>query len=70
GVLIPVDQLPAWGTIVALFSPPTYFTDMVRHLLLGKGFYPLTLDFIVIIVFATIFMSITVKLHEKNLQND
>ncbi|MEM3601176.1 MAG: ABC transporter permease [Candidatus Bathyarchaeia archaeon] len=67
GVFIPVDQLPPWGKAIASISPLTYYTDMTRQLLLRKGFYPLALDFLVIIAFTVAFASAAIKLHEKTL---
>ncbi|MEM2988001.1 MAG: hypothetical protein QXK26_03045 [Candidatus Bathyarchaeia archaeon] len=40
---------------------------MVRQLFLGKGFYPLALDFLSIIAFTVAFASAAIKLHEKTL---
>jgi len=67
GVFIPVEQLPLWGTIIASISPLTYFTDMVRQLFLGRGFYPLALDFLAIIAFTAAFASAAIKLYEKTI---
>jgi ABC-2 type transport system permease protein len=67
GVFIPVEQLPQWGRIIASISPLTYFTDLTRQLLLNNGFYPLTLDFAMIAIFAALFTFAAIKLHEKTL---
>jgi ABC-2 type transport system permease protein len=67
GVFIPVEQLPQWGTIIASISPLTYFTDIVRQLFINKGFYPIALDFLTLIVFTTAFALAAIKLHEKTL---
>ncbi|MGC8817612.1 MAG: ABC transporter permease [Candidatus Hadarchaeum sp.] len=67
GVFIPVDQLPPWGAAIASISPLTYFTDMIRLLFLGRGFYPLALDFLVITAFTVAFATAAIKLHEKTL---
>jgi ABC-2 type transport system permease protein len=67
GVFIPVEQLPEWGRIIASLSPLTYFTDLTRQLILEKGYYPLALDLLMIVIFAVIFSLAAIKLHEKTL---
>jgi ABC-2 type transport system permease protein len=67
GVFIPVEQLPQWGATIASLSPLTYFTDLTRQFILGKGFYPLALDFAMIAIFAAIFTFAAIKLHGKTL---
>jgi len=67
GVFIPVDQLPPWGTVIASISPLTYYIDMVRHLFLGNGFYPLTVDFLAVVAFMLAFTFAAIKLHERTL---
>jgi len=67
GVFIPIEQLPYWGKIVASLSPLTYYTDLTRKLFLGIGFYSLTLDFLMITIFAAIFLVAAIKLHEKTI---
>jgi ABC-2 type transport system permease protein len=67
GVFIPVEQLPEWGRIIASLSPLTYFTDLTRQLILEKGYYPLALDLLMIVIFTVIFSLAAIKLHEKTL---
>ncbi len=67
GVFISIEQLPQWGRIIASISPLTYFTDMVRQFILEKGYYPLALDFVMVVIFAVTFAFAAVKLHEKTL---
>lgn len=67
GVFIPVEQLPPWGATIASLSPLTYFTDLTRQFILGKGFYPLAIDFAMIILFAVLFTFAAIKIHEKTL---
>jgi ABC-2 type transport system permease protein len=50
---------------IASFSPLTYFTDLVRHLILGVNYYSSPLDFSVIVVFILIFLVFAIKIHEK-----
>ncbi|MGB9854072.1 MAG: ABC transporter permease [Candidatus Bathyarchaeales archaeon] len=67
GVFIPVEQLPPWGATIASLSPLTYFTDLTRQFIIGKGYYPLALDFAMILIFAALFTFAAIKLHEKTL---
>ena len=65
GIFIPIQQMPSWGRIIASFSPLTYFTDLARRLILNNGYYPLILDFSMVVIFTLIFLVVTIKLHEK-----
>jgi len=67
GIFIPIDQLPLWGRILASISPLTYFTDMARQLMLGKGYYPLTVDLAAMIVYTAVFLLASFKLHERTI---
>jgi ABC-2 type transport system permease protein len=67
GVFIPVEQLPEWGRIVASFSPLTYFADLTRQFTLKIGFYPIAIDFLMILIFTVVFLFAAIKLHEKTL---
>jgi ABC-2 type transport system permease protein len=67
GVFIPIEQLPPWGAMIASLSPLSYFTDMVRQLFLGEGFYPLALDFLAILAFTAAFTWAAIRLHERTL---
>ena len=67
GVFIPVEQLPEWGRIVASFSPLTYFADLTRQFTLKIGFYPIAIDFLMILIFTVVFLFAAIKLHERTL---
>ncbi|MGB9714581.1 MAG: ABC transporter permease [Candidatus Bathyarchaeales archaeon] len=67
GVFIPVEQLPEWGRIVASFSPLTYFADLTRQFTLNTGFYPIAIDFLMILIFTVVFLFAAIKLHERTL---
>jgi len=67
GVFIPVERLPPLGVAVASISPLTYFTDAVRQLFLGRGFYTLTLDISALLFFTIVFTILAIKIHEWNL---
>ena len=67
GIFIPISDLPDWGVAVASLSPLTYFTDIARFSIEGYAFYPLYLDFLLLIASAVIFLVLAVKLHERTL---
>ena len=67
GVFIPLEKLPNWGRLIASFSPLTYFTDLARHSIEGTSYYPTILDLVTLLVFTLIFLTIAIKLHEKNM---
>jgi len=67
GIFIPLDQLPAWGQAIAYISPLTYFTDIARSCIQGRGHLPLALDFIILIVFAALFLAVAMKMHRRTM---
>jgi len=67
GVFIPLDQLPAWGQVIAYISPLTYFTDIARASIQGQGHLPLVVDFLALFAFAAVFLTIAMKMHRKTM---
>ena len=67
GVLIPLEELPSWGVILASVSPLTYFNDLVRFSIQKASFNPIHLDFIILTLFAVLFLTISIRLHEKTI---
>jgi ABC-2 type transport system permease protein len=67
GIFIPLDQLPAWGQGIAYISPLTYFTDIARSCIQGRGHLPLALDFIVLIGFTALFLLVAMKMHQRTM---
>jgi ABC-2 type transport system permease protein len=67
GIFVPVDQLPALGRFFAFLSPLTYFTDITRFCLGLKPFFPVYMDFAVLIGYTLLLFGLSVKLHEKAL---
>ncbi len=68
GIFIPIAELPLWGKTVSLISPLTYFVDLARYSIQGNSYYPIALDFAVLIAFALIFLVTAVKIHERTIQ--
>ena len=67
GIFIPLNELPSWGQGVAYISPLTYFTDIVRTCIQGKGHLPLAVDFLALIAFTIVFLVIAMKFHRRTM---
>ena len=67
GIFIPLDQLPAWGQAIAYISPLTYFTDIARSSIQGKGHLPVAVDLVVLLAFTIVFLLVAMKLHERTM---
>ena len=67
GVFIPLDQLPAWGQAVAYISPLTYFTDIARYSIQGRGHLPIAIDLLVLLAFTALFLVVAMKLHQRTM---
>ena len=65
GLYIPIETLPEWGQIIAVFSPLTYANDLVRYALEGKTLYGPALDSIVLIFFTGIFLLLSMRIQRK-----
>jgi ABC-2 type transport system permease protein len=68
GIFIPIEEMPFWGKPVSLISPLTYFVDLARYSIQGNSYYPISLDFAVLIVFTLIFLVTAVKIHKRTMQ--
>ncbi|MFH1638838.1 MAG: ABC transporter permease [Chloroflexota bacterium] len=67
GVFVPLSKLPQAARVIALVSPLTYFTDIARFATGGENYFPVALDFLVLIIFTVIFWVIAVKAHNRTL---
>jgi ABC-2 type transport system permease protein len=67
GIFISLDELPAWGQAIAYISPLTYFTDVARSCVQGRGHLPLAVDFAVLIAFTVLFLLLATKLHQRTM---
>jgi len=67
GIFIPLDQLPVWGQAIAYISPLTYFTDIARSSIQGKGHLPVAVDLVVLLAFTIVFLLVAMKLHERTM---
>jgi len=67
GIFIPLEQMPPWGRLIALFSPLTYLTDLIRYSIQGISSYPILLDFAAIVLFTAMFMALAMVIHMRNM---
>ena len=65
GVLLPIDQMPAWGRWVAPLSPLTYGADLLRGGLGEPLFFPAWVDALALVAFATGFLALARLLHRR-----
>jgi ABC-2 type transport system permease protein len=67
GIFISLDELPAWGQAVAYISPLTYFTDIARYSIQGRGHLPVAVDLLVLLAFTALFLVVAMKLHQRTM---
>ena len=60
GALFPLDRIPKWLAVLTRFDPLTYGVDLLRGTMLHVHSLPLTLDFLVISLFAVVMLAIAV----------
>jgi ABC-2 type transport system permease protein len=67
GIFIPLEQMPAWGLALAVFSPLTYFTDVVRYAFTDTLYFPVITDIAALAVFTVVFTVGTMYLHKRTM---
>lgn len=67
GIFIPLQQMPPWGLALAVCSPLTYFTDIVRYSFTGANYFPVMGDVGALVVFTVIFTGGTMYLHKRTM---
>ena len=67
GIFIPLEQMPPWGLVLAVFSSLTYFTDLVRYGFTDSYYFPVWIDMAVLAVFTLVFTAGTMYLHKKTM---
>ncbi|MDD1657808.1 MAG: ABC transporter permease [Methanomicrobiales archaeon] len=67
GIFIPLGEMPPWGMAIAVCSPLTYFTDLVRYAVTGTNFFPLLADFFALAAFMLAFTAVTMVLHRRTM---
>ncbi|MDO9035830.1 MAG: ABC transporter permease [Methanoregula sp.] len=67
GIFVPLEQMPAWGLVLAVCSPLTYFTDLVRYSFTGTHFFAVWIDIAALAVFTVVFTVGTMYLHKRTM---
>jgi len=60
GAMFPIDNLPHWINFMVRLNPLTYSVDLLRWVTLGLKIFPFYIDFLFIIIFSLIMLSIGV----------
>ncbi|HOB58876.1 MAG TPA: ABC transporter permease [Methanoregulaceae archaeon] len=67
GIFIPLEQMPPWGMALAVCSPLTYFTDLVRYSFTGTNYFPVPGDIAALGMFTVVFTAGTMFLHKRTM---
>jgi ABC-2 type transport system permease protein len=67
GIFVPLEQMPAWGLALAVFSPLTYFTDIVRYSFTGTHYFSVWIDIAALGMFTLVFTFGTMYLHKRTM---
>lgn len=67
GIFVSLEQMPAWGLILAACSPLTYFTDIVRYSFTGAHYFPVPIDIGALAGFALAFTAAAMHLHRRSM---
>jgi ABC-2 type transport system permease protein len=67
GIFIPLEQMPAWGLVLAVCSPLTYFTDLVRYSFTEAHYFPVLIDIAALGMFTLVFTFGTMYLHKRTM---
>jgi ABC-2 type transport system permease protein len=63
GIFIPLEQMPAWGIALAVCSPLTYLTDLMRYGFTGAQYFSVAVDIAALAAFALVFTVAAMRLH-------
>jgi len=67
GIFIPLEQMPPWGMALAVCSPLTYFTDLVRYSFTGTNYFQVPFDIAALMAFTIAFTAGTMYLHKRTM---
>lgn len=67
GIFVPLEQMPAWGLVLSVCSPLTYFTDLVRYSFTDIHYFPVWIDIVALAVFTLLFTFGTMYLHKRTM---
>jgi len=67
GIFVPLEQTPFWGLMLSVFSPLTYFTDLVRYSFTDIHYFPVWIDIAVLGLFTLVFTIRTMYFHKRTM---
>ena len=67
GIFVPLEQMPSWGLALAVCSPLTYFTDLVRYSFSGTNYFPVLVNIAALGAFTIVFTAGTMILHKRTM---
>ena len=67
GIFIPLEQMPPWGLALAVLSPLTYFTDLVRFSFTDAHYFSVGIDIVALVAFTVAFTAGTMYLHKRTM---
>ncbi len=67
GLFTPIASMPLWAQMIAAFNPLKYFVEVMRSIYLkGSSFTELTIPFLILCGFATVFNFWAIRSYKKN----
>jgi len=66
GVYTPISELPASMQVVALISPLTHTVELARYALGGEAFFGPSINFVVLTMYAALFLYMGMRFHIMN----
>ncbi len=67
GVFMPLEQMPSWGQRLAMISPLTYTTELIRHAFGETGRLSSGLCLVLLALFALILWLVSLALHQRTM---
>ncbi len=68
GIFIPLEKLPPYAREISYVSPLTYFVDILRQATDTGGYFPIWLDFLMLLMFSAVFFIAGVMIHRRVLE--
>lgn len=60
GIFISIPEMPYWGRVLSVFSPLSYCSDLMYRSLGQQEYFPLWLNFVVLVAFGALFYVLSV----------
>jgi len=66
GIFVPIGRMPVWGRWLAILSPLSYCTDIIRGSFGEANYFPVWLDIAALIVFPAVFFTLARFFHLRS----